>query len=380
MYSVAPGTRVFIRALWLGNKEYSHFGFTLPFTAIRHLSISPTLLNDLSKPLKEWTFEVSPFSKVNVKLRCDFSVRPLDPHAFPEADRAFISVHCKNANAEFNLENLNVQYCDQNKELLIHGDEVTSNVTVELTAPIKSDLSVTATGGGNVNIQKMESDVCKVQTERGNCVLTSLRSHRVDVQSAGGHITGFGTIHGNVDVCGKEGSEVNIKKIQGSFMNVSTEQGQLKVKAIYAESSKVSSSSGEIHLGHIHGDAIVQTETGNVNVDTSNGALKIINSGGNIDTYVGEKGSAHLVAKHGSVSVRIPASMKAGVHLSGASVQISPEVQLHDTQQEYTDSNTTVTGYLNGPLAGGQWIKVRAGKGTISLRAQSWFESLRLGT
>lgn len=37
------------------------------------------------------------------------------------------------------------------------------------------DLFITTSGGGNVNIQKMESDVCQVQTDTGSCVLTSVR-------------------------------------------------------------------------------------------------------------------------------------------------------------------------------------------------------------
>ncbi|XP_062403111.1 protein FAM185A [Sardina pilchardus] len=376
MCSVALSTRTCYRALRFVNKDSFHFGCALPSTVVRSLSTAP-LLKDINQPLKQWSLEVSPFSKVNAKLRCDLSVRPLDPHAFPEADRAFISVHGTNADHEFKLDDLHVHYSDQNQELLIHGDKVTSNVSVELIAPIKSDLFITTTGGGNVNIQKMESDVCKVQTDTGNCTLTSIRSHKLDVLSAGGNIIGFGTIHANVDVCAKEGS-VNIKKIQGSFMNVSTDQGQLKVKAIYAESSKVSSSSGEIQLGHIHGDASVQNETGDVNVDSSSGALTILTSSGNIDAYVGERGTANLITQQGSVSVRVPASMKVGVQLSGASVKISPDIKLHEGQHESTDSNTTVTGTLNGPSAGEQWIKVEAKKGSINLRPQSWFESLRL--
>ncbi|XP_063052779.1 protein FAM185A [Engraulis encrasicolus] len=387
MYWAALGTRVCVRAVWLGTKELSRVGFALPLTG-RRLSVKASLHNDLGKPLKQWEFEVSPFSKVNVKLPCDLSVRPLDPHAFPEADRAFISVQGVNVNSDINLDDFKVQYCAESEELLIHGDDMTSNVTVELTAPIKSDIYVTATGEGSVSIQRMESDVCKVQTEKGNCTLASIRSHCVDVQAAGGNVTGLGTIHGNVTICGKEGSEVNLKKIQGSYMIVSTDQGQLKVKSIYAESSQVSSSAGEIQLGHIHGDAIVETDSGNVNVDTSNGALNIMTVSGNIDAYVGEKGSADLVTETGSVSVRIPASMKAGLHLSGVAVNISPDVPLQDAQQDTTDRGTTVIGNLNGESTGGprlqtsvgeQRITASAGKGTISLRAQSWFETLKLG-
>lgn len=45
--------------------------------------------------------------------------------------------------------------------------------------------------------------------------------------------------------------------------------------------------------------------------------------------------------------MRVPASMKAGVQLSGSSVEVSPDIKLHDGQQESTDTNTTVAGELN---------------------------------
>lgn len=42
--------------------------------------------------------------------------------------------------------------------------------------------------------------------------------------------------------------------------------------------------------------------------------------------------------------MRVPASMKAGVQLSGASVEISPEIKLHEAQHDCSDSGTTVSG------------------------------------
>lgn len=110
----------------------------LSSTVSRIFSTAPSLLKDASQPLKKWTFKVSPFGKVNANLHCDLSVRPLDPHAYPEADRAFISVLGTNTDHESKLNDLHVVYSDQNKELLIHGDERTNSVTVELIAPIKS--------------------------------------------------------------------------------------------------------------------------------------------------------------------------------------------------------------------------------------------------
>lgn len=138
MYSGALSTRLCFGALRVRNKEFISLGLALPSTVARIFSTAPSLLRDVNQPLKQWTFEVSPFSKVNANLRCDLSVRPLDPHAYPEADRAFISVLSTNADHESKLDDLHVVYSDQNKELLIHGNKMTNNVTVELIAPIKS--------------------------------------------------------------------------------------------------------------------------------------------------------------------------------------------------------------------------------------------------
>ncbi|KAJ8382051.1 hypothetical protein SKAU_G00028290 [Synaphobranchus kaupii] len=334
---------------------------------------------ELNKPLKQWTLVVHPFSTVRVQLRCNISVQPLDLHAFPEANRAFITVNGTSADQGLKLDNFHVQYDDQNKELTILSEKVNSNVSVELTTPIKSDLYITTLGEGNVKIQKMECDTCNVLTEIGNCVLQSVKSHKVLVQSVGGNIICLGTIHGNVDISTSGNSMVNVKKLQGTSMNVSTEHGPLKIKAIYAEYTSVSSASGEIELGHLHGDATVQNKLGNVTIDGSNGHLKVCSQKGDIDAYVGQQGTAELHSKQGAISVRVPASMRAAVLLSGASVEISPEITLHHVEQESTNIYTTVTALLNGKAEGEQWIRAHAERGTVSLRTQSWFESLKLG-
>ncbi|XP_030645883.1 protein FAM185A [Chanos chanos] len=341
-------------------------------------SSSPTAHSE--KPLKEWTLAVSPFTKVKCNLLCDIFVRPLDPHSFPEANRAFITVHGTNADQGLKLDNFYVHYEDQSNELHIVAEEVNSDVIVELTAPIKSDLLIMTRGPGNVNIKKMESDVCRVQTETGHCVLQSVKSHKVEVQTSGGNVTGLGTIHGNVDISTSGDSNVNIKKIQGTTMNVSTDQGQLKVKAIYAESTSVSSSSGNIHLGHVHGEASVKSETGDVTVDSSSGALKVSTNSGLIDAYIGQDGTADLLAQQGNVKIRVPSSMKGRVHLFGKSVEISSEIPLQEAERHSTNERTTVRARVNGGSDEDCWIKATAETGTISLRTQSWFEALRLGS
>ncbi|XP_053175302.1 protein FAM185A [Scomber japonicus] len=343
--------------------------------------VKSTVTQDDAKkqPLKQWALDVSPFSTVRAHLDCSISVSPLDPHAFPEANRAFVTVHGAGGGQEVNLDLLHVRYDETSKELLISAEQVNSKLSIDLTAPIKSNLFITTKGKGNVQVKKMECDTCKVQTEKGNCLLHSIRGHQVEVQSRGGHVTGVGTIHGNVDISTCGDSAVDVKKLQGTKMNVSTEHGPLKVKAIYAESSCVSSCSGKLQLGNVHGNATVKNVSGDTVIDGSNSFLNVSSHSGSIDVYVGDGGSADLHSQEGVVCVRVPSSLRAGVELNGRSVDVSPEVVLHGVQNNKTEGQTTVTGYMNTESPVDQWVKVQADKGSVHLKTQSWFETLKLG-
>lgn len=333
------------------------------------------------QPLRQWALAVSPFSSVRAHVGCSVSVRPLDPHAFPEADRAFITVHGTGTDPDQELcvDQCHVLYDDQSRELRISADGVHSGVSIDLRAPIKSNLFITTQGEGHVHVKKMECDVCKVQTEQGSCTLHSVKGHQVQVKTKGGHVTGLGTIHGNVDIITSGDSVVDVKKLQGTRMNVSTERGSLKVKAIYAESSCVSSCSGRVELGHVHGNAAVKNVSGDTVIDGSNSFLKVSSHSGDIDIYVGEGGTAEILSEEGSVCVRVPSSLRAGVELCGASVDVSPEVVLHGAENNTSEGQTTVTGFINGEPLRDQWVKARANGGSVRLKTQSWFESLKLG-
>ncbi|XP_051548504.1 protein FAM185A [Myxocyprinus asiaticus] len=367
--------------VWMGSlQRYSrHLTRASICQAFRAFSDAPPATMDLNKPTKQWDLLVSPFTKVRCHLGCNISIESLDPHAFPEADRAFITLQTTDTNQALNLDRFHVHYDDQSNELKILADDIDSDVSVELTAPIKCDLHIKTTDKGSVKIQNLESDLCHVHTEKGHCVLKSVKCHEVQVHSTGGNVTGLRTIHGNVDISTSADSNVDIKKIQGTTMNLSTEYGHLKVKAIYAESTTVSTSSGNIQIGHVHGEAFVRSETGNIIIDSSSGALKVFTEAGNIDAYVGQDGTAELHTRQGTVNVRVPSTMKTAVQLCGSSVNISSEIACQEKERTSSDGKTTVTAHLNGCTYEERWIKATAENGTVSLRAQSWFETLRLG-
>lgn len=110
-----------------------------PLQTLRLFSVSASPnypIND--EPERRWALEVSPFCTVRAQLGCSISVQPLDPHAFPEADRAFVTVHGAETEQEPGLDDFSVRYDDQSKELLISAQKQSSSVSIDLAAPIKS--------------------------------------------------------------------------------------------------------------------------------------------------------------------------------------------------------------------------------------------------
>lgn len=96
-----------------------------------------------NEPLKQWTFTVSPFVKIDCHVHCDVSVQPLDAHAFPGADRVFVAVRGRSGDDVTALDTVQVHYDDQHKELRVISNEVINNhLSIDLTTPIKSGVCV----------------------------------------------------------------------------------------------------------------------------------------------------------------------------------------------------------------------------------------------
>ncbi|XP_014351216.1 protein FAM185A isoform X3 [Latimeria chalumnae] len=301
-----------------------------------------------TKPLKQWTLIVNPFGSLKVQLPCNVSVGPLDPHHYPEADRAFVTVKAANNNV-LNLEDILVKYDEKLKQLLILSEKVDSSTSVDVIVPLKLNLDVKTYGGGNVEIKSMECDSCRIETEKGDSTLQLIKT-------------------------------VDINKLQGTVMNISTEGGMLKTKYIYAESSHLSSTVGDIELGSVHGDVTVQSKMGNITVDSSDGTLNASTHQGDIDVYIIRVGNVTLQSDQGCITVKVPSSIKSALHLSGTKVDISPEIQLVGANNSFKNGHSTITAAMNGNMQENNYIKASTLNGTVTLRRQSWFQSLKFKT
>ncbi|XP_065522780.1 protein FAM185A isoform X4 [Lathamus discolor] len=287
------------------------------------------------KPLREWALSVSPRGRLRVRLPCQVSVRPLDPQRYPGADRVLVAVSGAGGSPPPRgpeRDRVRVEYDEALEQMAIVADGLDSKAAVDVRTPVKFDLDIKTSGTGCVKIQKLECDNCKIETEKGTSVLQSIKSHKIDIRTNGGKVIGLGTLYGNTDIHATEKGSVNIEKLQGTSINISTEDGLLKTKYLYAESSYLSSVAGDILLGSIHG----------------------------------------------SITIKVPASLKAYLQLSGRKVDVSSEIQLKETQSASKDDHVTISGHMNQRDETDRWIKADTQNGKVCLKSQSWIQSVKL--
>ncbi|XP_077194201.1 protein FAM185A [Paroedura picta] len=334
-----------------------------------------------TKALREWTLVVSPFGQLKVRLPCHVTVCPLDPHEYPNADRGFVTMSRQSSNPYrgADLDNVHVKYDTEKKEMSILSDDMDSTASVYVRIPVKFDLDIKTSGDGCVKIEKIECESCKIETEKGTSMLQSIKSKNIDIQAKGGKVISLGTLQGNADIHVSQESSVSIEKLQGSAINISTKDGSLKIKYLYAESSFLSSAAGDILMGNVHGTTTLQTKTGNITVDSSEGFLKASTYQGKIDVYtICQEGEVNLKSQNGSITVKVPATLKAYLHLSGSKIDVSPEVQLQGTQNVTREGRITLTGHLNQRGEKEKCIKADTENGTVHLKNQTWFQSIKL--
>ncbi|XP_073921012.1 protein FAM185A isoform X2 [Castor canadensis] len=293
--------------------------------------------------LKEWTLRVSPFGRLWARLPCHLAVRPLDPLAHPDSDRVLVSVCGKEGGAR-GLDGLQVTYDAALQEMAVVADGIDPRAAVEVHVPLKFDLNIKSSGSGCVKVQNIECDHCKIETEQGTSTLQSVKSQKIHVLTKGGKVICLGTVYGNIDIHASDKSTVTIDKLQGSSVHVSTEDGLLNANYLYSESSFLSSAAGDITLGNIHGNTILQSETGNITVDSSSGCLQASTHQGAIDVYVSQLGKVQLKSHKGSVIVKVPSSLQTYLQLSGKEVDVNPEVGVQEMAEDHKNDGVTVTG------------------------------------
>uniref|UniRef100_A0A8C5QGJ6 Adhesin domain-containing protein n=1 Tax=Leptobrachium leishanense TaxID=445787 RepID=A0A8C5QGJ6_9ANUR len=155
-----------------------------------------------NKPLKQWTLIVNALSGLRVSLPCNVRVGPQDPLTYPHADRVFVMVSGvdRNVHRGLDLDNIEVRYDEEARQVLIHSQDIDSQTCVDISTPLRFDVNIKTSGRGCVNVKQIECDSCQIETERGDSVLQSVKGHNIHVHTKGGKVKCVGTVHGNMDI------------------------------------------------------------------------------------------------------------------------------------------------------------------------------------
>ncbi|PKU33705.1 protein hypothetical protein [Limosa lapponica baueri] len=113
-------------------------------------------------------------------------------------------------------------------------------------------------------------------------------------------------------------------------------------------------------------------------LDSSDGSLKASTHHGTIDVYVSQLRKVDLKSQKGSITVKVPASLKAYLQLSGRKVDVSSEIQLKETQSASKEDHVTLSGHMNQRNETDKWIKADTQNGKVYLKSQSWIQSVKL--
>ncbi|XP_048952607.1 protein FAM185A isoform X3 [Canis lupus baileyi] len=314
--------------------------------------------------LRAWALRVSPLGRLRARLPCHVTVRPLDPLAHPAGDRVLVALRAAEGGARA-PGGLRLERGGAPTEVAVVPDALDPGASVDVSAPLQFDLNIKASGSGCVEVQNIECDnYCRIETEQGTAILQSVKSKKLHVQTKGGKVICLGTVYGNIDIHASDKSTVTIDKLQGSTVNISTEDGLLEAKYLYTESSFLSSTAGDITLGSVH--------------DSSSGCLKATTHQGAIDVYVSHLGQVELKSHKGSILVKVAPSIQAYLQLSGKEVNVNSEVHVQEMTEVHKEDGVIITGLMNQASKHEKWIKADAPEGTVNVRSQSWFQSLKL--
>lgn len=160
--------------------------------------------------------------------------------------------------------------------------------------------------------------------------------------------------------------EVRVPRSVGyDFAKISTASGDISLKNVQGR-VRARTASGEVLLEGVSGEIDASTASGNVSVREAAGTVSASSASGDVDVEIARlegNGNMKFTTASGDVSVRMPSSLDAEVHMSSVSgaVKTSFPIQVHERQ--YGGGS-----YAEGRLGGGaRTLRITSASGNVSL-------------
>ncbi|XP_071484973.1 protein FAM185A-like [Diadema antillarum] len=346
--------------------------------------------------VKSWPFELStPFGKLMIKQTW-FPTRivPTNPHDYPAADRVFVhllsssdtslgggatsgSEEIAQLDSKILEDVINSVQCslDEQGIHLTHKKLAdVSSLAFIIEVPTCYDIQVSSSGSGHISVENLENEECSIDSEDGNVTLKSMKAAHVNIRSRSGDIMCVKALQGSGVIATGHQGKVTTDRLQGLDFEITTDAGAVHIKDIYSRTATVTSANGPITIQNMHTVCKIAS-TADVNVGCVEGVLSAtLSESGSFKGYLSRHDSAEIQTDKGNIEIRVPEECRSHVHLEAKEVDIDSALVFRSTKP--SDSHATI-GELNG---GGEEAKITAQtqEGSITVKTQSWFDSLGL--
>jgi hypothetical protein len=155
------------------------------------------------------------------------------------------------------------------------------------------------------------------------------------------------------------------RSLRLNFEKISTASGNISVKDVNGQLG-VSTASGDVTVEGVSGEIRASTASGNVRVREVAGTVNASSASGDVDVEIARlegTGGMKFSTASGDVSVRLPSSLDADVHMSTVSGSVKTNFPLEVKERDY-GPGSTAKGRLG---SGSRTLRISSASGNVSL-------------
>ncbi|CAF3867796.1 unnamed protein product [Rotaria sp. Silwood2] len=329
-----------------------------------------------------------------LEVRCPFNlhIAPIQPTDFPRLDRAFFTIY-GDSGFKFSKETwhklfkFSTEFSSDTRTLRVLGHftesgekelcEQTHTLEVHCQIPPHYELDINCTDNNNVSAEHLQSPRVHIQTKRGECSLKNIIADSIVVHSQTGNIKCLGSLQGTIDLSTERDGIIQASKLEGGFIRLKVENSDIHVKSIYSEYFFIQGQHGHFSVRNLYGHGIVDLNRGSIKIGSIEGDVSLQCEKGDVKAFFSSTSLSTIRVQEGDVQLGIIDTAGIRLNLVGKRVQVAEDAEHFHMETIRKAGIVQVQGFISDESATAS-IDVNAPKGTIQLRVQDWFSTLKL--
>jgi DUF4097 and DUF4098 domain-containing protein YvlB len=279
-------------------------------------------------------------------------------------DGARVRVIGRGPNVEAGFEHLRFSAQHQRQRLRVRTDSRgqlrlgrAPSFTIEVTVPERANLRV-STSSGSVRIENISGNV-EIAASSGSVSLANVDGDRIAITTSSGRVRADRLAgRERVEITTSSGG-IQADRVTGNSLTFRGSSGNIQLESAIGQRISARTSSGNITIGTLQGPATLNASSGSVRADGVRHPLEVGTSSGSVQIGMAQAVRLRASASSGSVTVRLPATLRTSVDLSGRNIQIDEALGLSGKH-----GRRSYRGTMNG---GGEQIVASTSSGRIRL-------------